>query len=418
MDKLFKRKLSQTLAKYAPWKEMIVIRGPRQSGKTTLLKQIADGTAGDRLFVNLEDPTYRRQLEDGPLDFVRRFKGAEKLTLFLDEVQRAHGSGEKLKLIFDEFGQGVKLYVSGSSSMEIRSNVLQHLVGRALVFDLLTMSFEEFVQAKDEGLYRIYEDKHGSLMEFIHGEAETIGEPAFAGDLLKLWKEYAIYGGYPEVVKKEDPEDKEAILRNIYRLYIQDDIASYFGITDSRKFEDFVRLSAFNAGNIFLLESAAQALGIARTRAEGFLSVLTNTFIAELVRPYYRNLSTELKKAPKVYFFDMGLRNQAIGNFVPFDNREDQGRIAENFVFRELLDVGRSIRYWRTTSKGEVDFVLLMNDEVLPVEVKLGGGNLGRSYHSFIDAYRPSKGLMITMDKFGQERVGNTVVYHVPIFYL
>ncbi|PKM91866.1 MAG: hypothetical protein CVU81_03570 [Euryarchaeota archaeon HGW-Euryarchaeota-1] len=152
--------------------------------------------------------------------------------------------------------------------------------------------------------------------------------------------------------------------------------------------------------------------------AETYLNVLQATHIISLVLPFYKNLTTELKKNPKLYFLDLGIRNAVLNNFSPFDNRSDRGTLSENFVFRQLVSsYDFKINFWRTTGKAEVDFILTKGDKVIPVEVKLTKGNLGKSFHSFLDAYNPKRALVVTLNEFGQKKVKNTIVYFVPIYY-
>ena len=151
MQKILERGLESKLEKLESRKEIIGIRGARQTGKTTLLKLIEGKTKADKAFINLDQAEYRRALEDNPLDFVKRFKKNGKLVLFLDEIQKVKEGGEKLKIIYDEFPD-VKIFFSGSSSLEIKTNILPCLVGRLFLFELYTFDFDEFLSLKAEGL--------------------------------------------------------------------------------------------------------------------------------------------------------------------------------------------------------------------------------------------------------------------------
>jgi hypothetical protein len=126
-----------------------------------------------------------------------------------------------------------------------------------------------------------------------------------------------------------------------------------------------------------------------------------------------------LKKSSKIYFLDLGLRNSAINNFSPFENRSDRGDLMENFVLRELVSSFENwkLNYWRTAGKAEIDFVLRKDEKIIPIEVKLGGERLGRGFHSFLNAYKPEKAVVVTLDKFRKQKIDKTVVYRVPVFY-
>jgi len=418
MEKIFPRKLKERILRFLDRREIIGVRGARQTGKTTLLKMLYNDIEGSKIFINLDLPRYRRALEENPLDFVKRFKGTEKLFLFLDEVQRVENGGEILKIIYDEY-PNVKIFISGSSSLELKTNILPFLVGRLFIFELYTFNFEEFLTARDKGLAKIFRDKKDSVKRFLYS-GEDVEEPSFSDEFLELWKEYAIFGGYPEVVKTTDIEEKSMILRSIFELYLEKDITSFFRITDYKKFEDLVRFLAFKISNMIAISSIASDLNISYKEVEKYLTILEHTYIIKLLRPFYRNLVTEIKKSPKIYFMDLGLRNTVINNFIPFDNRVDKGELSENYVFRELItDFNEwKIHYWRTTGKAEVDFVLEREDEIIPLEVKLGGNRLGKSFYSFIKAYKPDKGIIISLNKFQKKKLNNTRLFQVPIFYI
>lgn len=427
---LLRRKLEDTVLRFVQRREIIGIRGPRQSGKTTLLKIVENGLSGNKAFVNLDQVEHRRALEENPLDFVRRFGNPDekKLYLFLDEIQKVKDAGEKLKIIYDEFGDRVKIFVSGSSSLELKTNVLPPLVGRMFLYELFTLDFEEFLLAKDEGLHRLFKERQDVLRDFLDGkpiiDTKEEEEPAFRGEFLRYWKEYAVFGGYPEVVKSPDEEAKKTVLKNIFNLYLENDIASFFKIEEAYEFENFLKALAFNVSGLLSISSLASDCRLSHRRAEEFLAVLRHTYLVLPLMPFHRNLTTELRKSPKVHFWDLGLRNAVIGNFLPFDNRTDTGPLMENFVARELavnFAEKYKLNYWRTAGKAEVDFVLSDGDMVIPVEVKMSGDmkHLGKSFYSFLNAYRPERAVMVTFDnKFGIRKVGETQVLQIPVWFV
>ena len=418
-DLLYERKLGERIRKYIRRREIIGIRGARQVGKTTLLKILAESLKGEKTFVNLDLPDNRSTLEENPFDFVRRFKKrGKKFYLFFDEIQRVKNAGEKLKLIYDEFPE-VKMFISGSSSLEIKTNVLPFLVGRLLLFELYTFDFGEFLQTRDQTLSNLLKEKTESVRGFLEGRDEPEA-PGFSQEFLTYWKEYAVFGGYPEVVKAEEKEEKITVLKNIYNLYLEKDVITFFRIEEISKFESFVKSLAFNTASLLNLNSIASDLKISYRKAEEFLEALRHSYTVSLVKPFHRNLVTELKKTQKLYFLDLGLRNAVINNFTDFDSRDDRGKLMENFVFRELVTNFEDYRinYWRTSGKAEVDFVLSRGEDPVPVEVKLGGERLTRGFYSFLKAYEPERALVITLDEFREQKAGSTLIYWIPVFYL
>ncbi|EQD46038.1 ATPase, partial [mine drainage metagenome] len=167
-----------------------------------------------------------------------------------------------------------------------------------------------------------------------------------------------MFGGYPEVIKESNTEIKAKLLSDIFSLCIEKDISSLFGITEANKFMEFSKSASFNISNILLLSSLANDINSTHYKAEQFLNALINTYLVRTIPPFHRNLLTELKKAQKLYFIDLGLRNSVIGNFTEFDKRDDRGKLMKNFVYRELLAMGYDLRYWRTTGNAEMDFVI------------------------------------------------------------
>jgi len=415
---LYKRKLEEKIRKYLKRREILAIRGARQVGKTTLLKMLAENLKGKKIFVNLDIPDNRKTLEENPADLVKRFKKRGKLYLFFDEIQRVKDAGDKLKILYDEFPE-VKIFVSGSSSLEIKTNVLPFLVGRLLLFELYTFDFEEFMLAKDKGLAKILREKVNSVKGFLQGRDEP-EHPSFRNEFLNYWKEYAIFGGYPEVVKADSEEEKTFILKNIYNLYLEKDVISFFRIEESAKFDNFCKILAFGIASILNLNSISSDVKISYRKAEEFLEVLRHSYIVRLVKPFHRNLVTELKKSQKIYFLDLGMRNTVINNFLNFDYRDDRGKLMENFVFRELLTNFEEykINYWRTAGKAEVDFVLSKDNFIVPMEVKLSGGKMTRGFHSFLKTYKPERALVITLDDFEKRKIGDTMIYYIPIYCL
>ncbi len=417
MEQIYPRALEKKLQKYLSRREIIGIRGARQVGKTTLLRTLLQTTEGDKGYVTMDDAENRKALEQAPFDFVKRWKKDAKLLLVLDEVQKVKDAGEKLKLIYDTIPE-LRLFISGSSSLELKTNVLPALVGRLLLFELYTFDFAEFLQVKDPKLGQLYAEKHQSLRSFVEGSG-TVLPPSFQESFLSLWKEYVLFGGYPEVVKSHDDEERITLLKNIFNLYLEKDVVNFFHITDTTPFEDCLKALSCTIGQLLVVSSLAQKLHISHQKVEEFLAILQHTYTIQLLRPFSRNAITEIKKSPKVYFLDNGLRNVVLNNFVPLGNRTDAGQLMENFVFRQLL-TGFSdykINFWRTMGKAEVDFVLTKGEEIIPIEVKLSAETQGKSLHSFLDTYKPKRAIVVTLNTFAKQTIGDTTLYFIPVFY-
>jgi hypothetical protein len=200
---------------------------------------------------------------------------------------------------------------------------------------------------------------------------------------------------------------------------MEKDVTNFFGIRDTSKFEDLLRFLSFRTGSLLAISSIAATLKTSFKKVEEYLDILNHTYIIHFLRPFHSNLVTELRKTPKFYFVDTGLRNSLINNFVPIDNRTDASILLENFIFKELLDLsGYKINYWRTTGKAEIDFILSKEDRVIPIEVKLTGGKLGKGFHSFLNFYKPEVAFVVTLNEFDVHTINSCRVYEIPAYYL
>lgn len=421
------RNLFDGVKKWIDRREIIAIKGPRQSGKTTLLEMIRRWLINSKkvkeeniVSVSFEDREILEKFSVDPRGFVERYIKNERIYLFLDEVHYCNELGHKLKLIYDSF-RNVKLIITGSSSLELTSQTAKYLVGRIFSFELLPFSFYEFLLARDERLAKIYLDRKKEVRNFIlRGKNLELRKDIHIKEISRYLEEYLIYGGYPEVIKTGNREEKQIILKNIYDTYVEKDILSYLQISDTLKFRKVVSLVSFSIGNILSYESLANNSASYYKEILKLIDVLEQTYVIKRLRPFYKNLVTELRKNPKVYFYDLGLRNYAINNFNTIGLRDDVGRIAENFVFSDLGYEGFSLNFWRTTGKAEVDFVISDVKEVIPIEVKferMKKKKFGKSFYSFLDAYKPKRGVIVTRDYWGEMKIGKTNVKFIPIVY-
>lgn len=431
--KYLERMLFGEIKKWINRKEIIAIKGPRQSGKTTLLEMLKlwleeNGIKKENIvYMSFED---RDILEKFTLDAKSLIKSfiendTEKYFVLIDEAHYCKDLGQKLKLLYDSF-KNVKFIITGSSSLEITSGTAKFLVGRLFSFELLPFSFYEFLNAKDKRLARVFLEKHEKIKKFIiEGKHFKIqSKDIFVKDIMKYLEEFLIFGGYPEVIKAEKEEEKKIVLKNIFNTYIEKDIVSFLQITDTIKFRKLTALLSSQTGKLVSYEKLTSFSNSYFKEIIRLLDVLQQTYTIKLLKPFHKNLMTELKKNPKVYFVDYGLRNYAITAFNSLEIRQDRGELAENFVLNELgLIVGDKffINFWRTTAKTEVDFIINTANELIPVEVKfekLNKEKTGKSFFSFINNYSPKRALIITKDFWGEKKVNNTLIKFVPIVYL
>ena len=405
----YPRKIEEKLEKWIDRREVIVLRGARQTGKTTLFLHLKERLGGS--YVTLEDEQALRSFEHSPESFVKRYGGGY---LFIDEAQYSKKAGKIIKLLYDLYSDKLKIFVTGSGSFDIKVNIGGYLVGRAVYFELFPLSFEEFLLWKAKDLYRVFRDQRRSLEGFILNGEKIEVSPAFEREFRDMLSEYINFGGFPAVVKEEDEEIKKELLKNLVTTYVEKDVFFFLNVRQIEKFRKLLRLLAFNLGSIFEFSSVMRDLHMDFRTIENYLSILSSTYIVRTLSPYHKNLSTELRKSKKVYFYDTGLRNSVINSFLPLEDRIDRGKLLENFVLNELRQLCDRINYWRTSSRAEVDFIL---NEKIPVEVK-SEGKLRRGFYSFLRTYKPERAVVFTEREFGVRKIEGTDVAFVPVFFV
>ena len=408
----YPRKIEKELEKWLKRREVILIKGPRQSGKTTLFLHLKEKLNGN--YVTLEDEDILRAFEKTPKEFAKRF--SEKRFLFIDEAQYCKKAGKIIKLLFDLFSDKLKIFATGSGSFDIKVEIGKYLVGRAAYFELLPLDFEEFLLWKAKDLYKIFLDYKKAFIDFILYGKKIKTSPAFEQEFNSLLSEYLIFGGFPGIVKENDKETKKELLKNLRRTYLEKDIFFFLDIRHIEKFRDLLKYLSFNIGSLLEISSLMNELKMDYKTVGNYLSILSNTYIITLVSPFHKNLATELKKSKKIYFNDTGLRNSIINNFLSLESRTDKGVLLENFIFNELKNFGK-INYWRTTGKAEVDFVLQLEKEIIPIEVKTQS-KLKKGFLSFLKTYKPKRALVFTEKEFGIKKINDVDVAFIPHFFV
>lgn len=430
----FPRSILSQIKKYLDRPEIIAIKGPRQAGKTTILKHIVSylssiGIEADNLiFLTFEDKEILEKFILDHKQFIKSFmtSASQKYYFFLDEYQYVPDGGQKLKLLYDIYPQA-KFIISGSSSLELTNQTSRYLVGRIFSFHLYPLSFKEFVTVKDKKLESTLLETSQNIQEFLYTgkEFDFNNKKVFVKDFQKLFEEYATYGGYPEVIKTNDLETKKEILKNIVNTYLEKDIIGLLQIGDFLKFKSLVVMLSAQVGNIFNYHQIGNDIGINFERLKQYLSILEETYVIKLLHPFYRNLTTELKKTPKNYYLDAGLRNYLISNFTSPGIRSDKGHLMEMVVMSNYLyssiNEEVSYRYWRTTGGAEVDLIIRKGDDVKPIEIKYSSfkkTDITRSLYSFITTYKPKNALVATKDFFGKTTINQTKIMFVPAFFI
>lgn len=354
------RKLETEVEKWVQRDKSVVIVGPRQAGKTTLLKHLAEKHGWP--YYTLDDIEILETLRNVK-EFARIY--GEKM-IIIDEGQYDKEIGRKIKYLHDV--EGIRVIVSGSGSFDIKIPVTGELVGRAARLEVLPLSFDEFLLWKsDENVYDVYSECREAVYNILRGKDD---EPPVTdiSAIRTLWKEYAVFGGYPEVVLEDNINAKEERIQQIISAYVDRDIVGFLGVREYEKFRKTLEYLARIVSTPLKIASLTQSAGTSYQTATNYISLLISTYILFSVPPLPTSAGT-LRKASKYYFYDTGVLNEVVNDFRPFDTRQDQGVLLENFVARHLKQEFGRIYHYRTKAGGEVDFIV-MN---VPVEVKLSG---------------------------------------------
>jgi len=374
--------------KYIDNDDILIFIGARQTGKTTILRQIQKYLEKENssvYFLNLEDPDYLSLLNQGPKNLLKLFSFdlTKKSYVIIDEVQYLDNPSNFLKYFYDEYKGKIKLIVSGSSAFYIDRKFNDSLVGRKKLFYVRTLSFKEFLRFKNENDLSNKDFRNLS----IH-EKEKIS---------LLYHEYMLYGGYPKVVLS-DFDQKIDLLMDIAYSYIKKDIYEA-NIKSDEVFYKLCKILASQIGGLVNTSEIANTLGVSKTAIDNYLYILQKSFHIALVRPFYMNVRKELTKMPKCYYMDMGLRNFFVSSFESFKTRKDNGQLLENACFRQLLDsnIYENIKFWRTVQGNEVDFIV--NDKIA-YEVKVDESQFKKNKYSvFMQIYNFIPMAIVTVDK-------------------
>lgn len=352
--------------------KVIVIYGARQTGKTTLVRNIISQLPYRSLEISADQRKYLDVLSSRDVRKIRALTGDYEL-LFIDEAQRIPEAGINLKIIHDEIPE-VRLVVTGSSSLDLASKISEPLTGRKAVFTLYPISCQELLGFQS---------------------------PFEISDRLE---ELLVFGSYPEVITCETEKRKTETLEEIGSSYLFKDVNELLELRNRDKLYDLLRLLAFQIGSEVSLNELSNALKMNRETIENYLALLEETFIIFKVRGFSRNLRKEISKMNKYYFYDTGIRNFVINNFNPFSQRNDMGQLWENFLFAERLKflAGTGIAagkwFWRTYTGAELDYIEERGNELNGYEFKWGKRRF-RAPQTWIDEYG-GKVHLITPDNF------------------
>ena len=412
------RQLEKEIKPFLKRREALAIVGPRQAGKTTFIERLESELKNEKKkvkFITFERKADLDLFQESVEDFKDLINQYE--CVIIDEFQYAKDGGQKLKYLYDT--TKIKFIISGSSSLELTFQTGKYMVGRMLDFELAPFSFREFLSFKNKELFDLLNERigKGSILKFNikKGFGAEINKR-----LAALLEKYAVYGGYPAVVLSKTEKEKQKVLGNILEKYLLRDIKSLLKLATEDELLELSKFLAAQASGIIKYGELSNVSKLAHRDVIKHLNILKKTFVINLIKPFFTNKRTELTKNPKSYFVDLGLRNYLLTDFRSIINRNDAGAIMENCACNLLRDLNLSpdLKYWRTKSKAEVDFVVEKEQDVYPVEVKYASKRtVGKSFYSFLEKFKPKTGIILTKDYLGEEKIKNTKVKFIPLSY-
>ncbi len=353
---------------------VLIVVGARQVGKSTLMKQFQEDREKDGetvFYLTLEQFTYRELLDKNPdnlFQIIGSLNLKKRTTVIIDEIQYLKDPTHVIKYLYDSYKENLKLIVTGSSAFYIDEKFKDSLAGRKYIYEMQSLDFDEFLMFKN------------------HPQMSTPNGLVAQEKLIPLFYEYLTYGGYPAVVLAETVSKKRELLQELAESYTKKDILDYH-VASQENYLRILKLLSHQVGSLLNLNSISNQLDIPRATVERYIHIMEKSFHIVLLNSFFNNKKKEIKKMPKAFFYDTGLRNFFANNFDVFDIRIDKGMLLENIAYRALLSAypGEDIAFWRTGDHQEVDFII---GEKQAYEVKVNKSNaIKDTYKGFIGQY-------------------------------
>ncbi len=351
----------------------LVIMGPRQSGKTTLVNMLL-GNLKDKssIYLNADDPVTRAKLSN-PSTALLETLIAEQDIVVIDEAQRIENIGLTIKIIVDQI-KTTQVIATGSSSFDLANKINEPLTGRKFEYTLFPISYSEMIKHKD-----------------YLSEQQMIPQRV-------------IFGYYPEVVTS--PGRAEQLLMELANSYLFKDIYTLEQINRPAILENLIKALAYQVSHEVSYNELSQLVGADKNTVERYISLLEKAYIIFKLPALHRNARNEIKKGKKFYFWDNGILNAILGNFNPLCTRSDSGALWENFMIAERIkyiktnQFNRNFYFWRTTMQQEIDLIEEYGGTYGAYEIKMKPRNKYLIPKTFANAYPISSSEIISMDSF------------------
>lgn len=374
---MIKRKIEALIKSKLFRGKAIVVLGPRQTGKTTLLNKIAKEQK-DFLLLNGDDLNVRQELENAGFEKLKQIIGNYSF-VFIDEAQRIKNIGITAKIIIDMV-KPEQLIISGSSALELANEINEPLTGRKWEYMLYPISWEELVEHTD----------------YLTATQQL--------------EQRLIFGSYPDVINH--PGEEKEILNQLTGSYLYKDLFTYKSIKKPDVLEKILRALALQLGNEVSYNEISRLVQIDKNTVQTYIDLLEKAFVIFRLQPLSRNLRTEISTSRKIYFYDNGIRNSLITNFNSLNIRNDKGVLWENYLINERKKFNEYNKnwvnsyFWRTKQQQEIDLIEEKNGILYAYEFKWQSKKKVKLPKKFAEAYPQHEYKVITIENF-TEFIGN-----------
>ncbi|MFC6103517.1 ATP-binding protein [Olivibacter domesticus] len=369
---MIQRNLKAGLLKRIDYKKVLILFGPRQVGKTTLVKHVISELQEDSIYFNGDDVTTRNIWRLDQIALLRQSFENKKI-IVLDEAQMIADIGLICKQLVDQ-NSGIQLILTGSSALNIANITQEPLTGRKWEYFLYPISFSELIR---------YEGLLTSIQK------------------LPL---YLIFGTYPEIITSQ--QDAKQLLTNLTNSYLYKDILTLTGVKKPMLLEKILKALAWQVGAEVSLNELSKIVAADVKTIDQYIYLLEQVFVVYRIGTYSRNLRNEINTKKKIFFYDNGIRNSLIGNYSPLEARQDIGALWENFLLSErkkLLAYNGfygSIYFWRNKQQAEVDYIEEIDGKLYAFEFKWNPRTKVNFPKAFVENYKPERTEVIHRDNF------------------
>lgn len=374
---------------FQKYREVLVLLGARQVGKTTLLKKCFS----DAYFFSVDSEPVRQNLERYDLAVYQQLLPIGIKEVVIDEIHLLTNPGRAAKIIHDQMPE-VKLVITGSSSLQIKNSASESLAGRKIDYFLYPLTFSEV-------LYQKGTENELNFQIWKNLEEEDRKERIHHFDVSGILENLLVFGQYPMLLNR--PDDEKYLL-NLVDSVVFKDLLELKTIVNRSAALNLLRLLAYQIGSLVNKAELANRLGIDTATVKHYLYLFEQSLIIFPLRPFTGRRRDEIGKMNKFYFYDLGLRNALIENFQPVNSRPDYGALLENFLISEILKInsylglGLKMYFWRTKQGSEIDLVLVNREaKIWGIEIKVGNERANRA---FSNRYPQAKMKTVTPKNF------------------